>query len=207
MFGLGLIGDCLHPFLKLFFIKKVVVLKGVEVAIEFEDQGASSWDVIADDVGIGHLGEMLYNGAKRVTMGNHDHTLAGENLGADLVVPVGEDSINGNLKGFSCWEDIERQAGVARVKFGVSLIIQGKLRGRHIKAASPQLHLFLSMLGSGLSLVEALKSTIMTFVKSPMLLNWDVMASELTGDCVICHNGASENGSVSKVELITFLLE
>ena len=46
------------------------------------------------------------------------------------------------------------------------------------------------MLGSGLSLVEALKSTIVTFVKSPMLLDGDIVLAELSYDRVVCNNSA-----------------
>ena len=63
------------------------------------------------------------------------------------------------------------------------------------------------MLSSGLSLVEALKSTIVTFVKSPMLMDWDIVLVELSYDCVVCHNSAGENRGVSNIKLIALLFE
>ena len=63
------------------------------------------------------------------------------------------------------------------------------------------------MLSGSLSLVEALESTIMTLVKSPVLMNRDVMASELCCDCVICHDSAGKDRGVSNVELISALLK
>ncbi len=49
------------------------------------------------------------------------------------------------------------------------------------------------MLSSGLSLIEALQSTIVTFVESPMLMDWDIVLVELSYDCVVCHNSAGKN--------------
>jgi len=63
------------------------------------------------------------------------------------------------------------------------------------------------MLSSGLSLVKALKSTIVTFVKSPMLLYWDIVLAELSYDSVVCHNSAGEDRGVSNIKLISSLLE
>jgi len=62
------------------------------------------------------------------------------------------------------------------------------------------------MLCSGLSFVKALKSTIVTFVKSPMLLDWDIILAELSYDSVVCHNSASEDRGVSNIKLIASLL-
>ena len=76
MLGFSLISDSLHSFLELFLIEKVVVLQGCEVAIEFEDKGASSWDVVANDVSIRHFGEMLNDGAEGVAMGYNNDALA-----------------------------------------------------------------------------------------------------------------------------------
>ena len=133
---------------------------------------------------------MFYNGTERISVSNHDDSLAVEDLGADLIVPVGENTVDGDFKRLSCWQHVKRETSIARVEFRMALIIKGKFRGRNIKAASPQFNLFLTMLSSSFGLIETLKSTIMTFIKSPMLLNWNVMAAELSCNCVISHDCA-----------------
>ena len=108
MLGFGLIGDSLHSCLELLFIEKVVVLEGGQVGVKFEDKGASSGDIVPDDVSIRHLGEMLNDGAERVPMGHHNDALAIEDLRANLVVPVRKDTIDGDLEGLGCRENIQR---------------------------------------------------------------------------------------------------
>jgi hypothetical protein len=150
---------------------------------------------------------MFYNGAEGVAVSNHDNSLTVEDLRANLVVPVRKHTVDGDFKGLCCWKNIKREASIARVEFRVSLIIKRELRRRNIKAASPQLHFFLSMLSSSFSLVESLECTIVTFVKSPMLIYWNVMAAKFSCNRVISHNGAGKDRSMSKVKLISILLE
>ena len=89
--------DSLHSLLKLLLIEKIVVLKRGQVAVKFEDQGASSGDIVANDVSIGHLSEMLNNRAKRVAVSDNDDTLPVKNLGANLVIPVGKHTVDGDF--------------------------------------------------------------------------------------------------------------
>ena len=107
MLGFSLISDSLHSFLELLLIEKVVVLQGCEIAIEFEDKGASSRDVVANDVSIRHFGEMLNDCAEGVAMGHNNDALAIEYLRANLIVPVRKDTINCDLEGLCSWEYIE----------------------------------------------------------------------------------------------------
>ena len=75
----------------------------------------------------------------------------------------------------------------------MTLIIESKFRGRHIEAASPNLNLFFTMLGCSLCLVETLESSIVTLIESPVLVYWNVVATELSGNRVIGHNSSGEN--------------
>jgi hypothetical protein len=86
--GFGLISDSLHPLFECLFIKEIIVLKRGEVLIEFENERASSGNVIADDVCVRHLGEMLNDGSQGVTVSHDNYTLAIENHRADLIIPV-----------------------------------------------------------------------------------------------------------------------
>jgi hypothetical protein len=106
MLGFGLISDSLHPCLELLLIEEVVVLQGSQVAIEFEDKGASCGNVVAYDFSIRHLGEMLNDGAKGVAMGDDNDALVIEDLRANLIVPVREDTIDCDLEGLGCREYI-----------------------------------------------------------------------------------------------------
>ena len=134
---LCLISDSLHSLLELLLIEKVVVFKRGKVAIEFENERASSWDIVADDVSIRHLGEMLHDSAKGISMSGYDDSLAIKDLRADLIVPVGKNTINCDLEGLCCRKDILSKACIARIKLRVALVIEGKLRRRNIEAASP----------------------------------------------------------------------
>ena len=106
--GFGLICDCLHSCLELLLIEKVVVLQGGQIGVEFEHKGASCGDVVPDDVSIRHLGEMLNDGAEGVAMGDDNDTLVIEDLRANLIVPVRKDTIDCDLEGLGCWENIKR---------------------------------------------------------------------------------------------------
>jgi hypothetical protein len=106
MLGFSLISDSLHSCLELLLIEEVVVLQGGQVAIEFEDKGTSCGNVVPYDFSIRHLGEMLYDGAEGVAMGHDNDSLVIEDLRANLIVPVRKDTIDCDLEGLGCWENI-----------------------------------------------------------------------------------------------------
>ena len=140
-------------------------------------------------------------------MGHDYHTLSLEDLRADLIVPERKDTINCNLERLSLGEDILWKTLIPGIMPRVSLIINVKLRRRNVVAASPEHDLFFSVLGSSLSLVKTLKSTIVPLIESPVLGDWDVVTPKLSGNIVVSHNGASEHRCECKVKLIAILLE
>ena len=63
------------------------------------------------------------------------------------------------------------------------------------------------MLGSSLSLVKTLESTVVSLIESPVFRYWDVVATKLSGHVVVGHYSTSEHRCESKIELIAILLE
>ena len=74
--------------------------------IEFEDQRASSRDVVPNDILVGHLSEMLNDGSQGVSVSHYYHSLTIKNLRADLIIPVRKNTIDGDLEGLCGWENI-----------------------------------------------------------------------------------------------------
>ena len=151
--SLSLVGNCSHSFLKCFLIDKVVILKWFQVFIKFINKWASSWDIVLDNFLIIHATQVLDNSSKGISMSCNDNSLTVEDLWTDLIVPVGEHSINSKLQRFSLRKDILRKTCISWIMLWVSLIILIEFWGWDIIRSSPYENLLFTMLSSRLSLV------------------------------------------------------
>ena len=89
----------------------------------------------------------------------------------------------------------------------MSLIIKVELRRRNVVAATPLEDLLFAMLGSSLSLVKTLESTIGSLVETPRLVMRDPEGAHFLANLIIGLDGTCQYGSVSKIEFKTVLLE
>lgn len=79
---------------------------------------------------------------------------------------------------------------VTSISLGVALIRVLKRRRGDVIGSSPHKHLLLTMLSSSLGLVETLKSAIVSLIESPMLVDGDIVLTELSDDGVVGYNGS-----------------
>ena len=140
-------------------------------------------------------------------MGNHDDILIVQDGWANGVVPEGEDSIDCNLEGFSAWESICWQVGVLWGKSWMPLVIDVERGWWDIIASSPLKDLLFSVLSCCLGLVEALKSSVMALVKSPVLMMWNPPNIELICNSVICLYSSLQNRGVAYIKIETFFFQ
>lgn len=140
-------------------------------------------------------------------MSADNHSLTLHDLGADRVVPVGQDAIDSDLKRLGAGEHIWRQQAVASIESWVSLIIHLKLGRRDVIAASPLENLLFAVLLGCLGLVETLEGSVVSLVKSPRLVVGDPEMTHLFSHRVVGLNGTGQVRCVSQVEFITLLQE
>lgn len=150
---------------------------------------------------------MLHDGSEGVTMSHHDDLLVLDDLRADLIVPVGQHPVDSDLKRLSLREYIEWHVLIALIVDGVSLVLDGQLGWWDVIAASPDCHLVLTVLRCRLCLVKALKSSVVTLVESPVLVDRDPVAVQLRGQGVEGSDGTSEHGCETHIESESVLLE
>ncbi len=93
------------------------------------------------------------------------------------------------------------------IEMRTSLILRIQLWWRNVKASPPNLDLFFSMLFHSLKLVQSLKSTVMSFVESPILDNWDIVTVKFVSSIVESLNCSTENGSIDHVEVESVLFK
>ena len=94
---------------KLLFVEQVVVLQWSHVLVELENQRAGSRDVVSKNLLLAHTSQVLDDCTEGVAVGDHDHSLSGDDLRADSVIPVGQDAINGGLERLSLRKYIGRK--------------------------------------------------------------------------------------------------
>ena len=150
---------------------------------------------------------MFDDSTERVTVGYDNNTLSSEDLWANAVVPVWKYSINCGFERLGLWENIIWEVLVSSLESWMSLVCEIQLWWWNIEASSPLSYFLLSVLCSGLCLVESLEGSIMSLIKSPCALGWKPEAVHLSSNVIPCLDGACQNRSVSYIKLKTFLLE
>ena len=140
-------------------------------------------------------------------MSNHNDVLVVQHLRCYSVEPVREHSINSDFETFSSWDRIIRQRLVLVGEPWMTFIVDIKRWWWNVVAPSPLENLLLSVLGSGLSLIESLQCTVVSFVQSPVLVVRNPVQVQLIGNGVISLDGSLKHGGVRDVKLETFLLE
>lgn len=96
---------------------------------------------------------------------------------------------------------------IALILERMSFVAEFELRRRDIVASSPDLHLFFSVLFNSFKFVEALKSSVMSFIESPVLDHWDVVAINFVRSIVEGLNGASKDRGIADIKLVSVLSE
>ena len=100
-------------------------------------------------------------------MGGHQDALVGHDAGRDLVEPHWQHPVDRQLQRLSARQRSHRNVFVKRIVRRVTLVA-GFDRGRwDVEAATPDLDLVVTILCSGVRLVETLKAAVMPLVEAP----------------------------------------
>lgn len=147
---------------------------------------------------------MLDDSAETVSVGSNDDILAGLHLGDDGVVPVGQRALDGQLQRLEHGELLGLRVSLVPVVLDDGLVV-GVVRLHRrwwgIEAATPDLHLSLSVLGSRLSLVQTGQTSVVTLVQPPGLLDRDASLATLVQDRGQGDLGTGQQGRMCYVEL------
>lgn len=167
----------------------------VQVIIELVDERSSGGDVELGDLILGDVVQMLNEGTEGVAVGGNDDVLAGLEVGGNLVLPVGEDTVEGGGEGLG-EVLVEGVAGVPGVVGGV--VLGGGVDGGRgdVVRTTPDEDLVLAVLVDGLLLVEALEGTVVTLVELPGLVGGDPHKVGLLKDVPQSADGALQEGGV-----------
>jgi hypothetical protein len=87
----------------------------------------------------------------------------------------------------------------------VSFVVELESRWWNIEASSPNLDLLLTVLFNSLQFVQALESSIMSFIESPILNNWNVVAIKFISSIVESLDSSGEDRCVADIKLISIL--
>jgi len=207
VFNFALSGNSIHSFLKLLFIKQVIVVDGLHFGIELEYKGYSSRNVVAKDLFVVHSSEFFNNSANRVTVGNNYGVLSIHDLRADGIIPVRHDTIKSSSERFGTRKGIWRKKFVALIMHGMSLITQFKLWGRDIVTTSPLEYFLFSMFLCSFDFVKSLEGTIVAFVKSPGFMVRYIKLTHFTSNVVVGLNGTLKDRSIGNIEVIALFLK
>lgn len=78
---------------------------------------------------------------------------------------------------------------------------------RNVKASSPDLNLLFAVFLNGFHFVQSLQWSVMPFIQSPWLDDWNVMAIQLISCVVEGLNSSGKDRGVANIELEAVLLE
>ena len=178
-----------------------------EVLVQVIDKWDGSWDVEVDNVFLGHVVKVLDKSPKGVAVGSNDDLLALPDGWDDLIVPEWENSVDGGGKALVEWEDLWVETLVPLVVAWVVWRVLLKWWWWDGESTPPLENLLSAVLLGGLSLVEALESTIVALVKTPGADDWDVHLVKAVEGEPEGTDGTLQDGGESHVEGEALLLE
>ena len=167
----------------------------IQVIIELVDERSSGGDIELGDLILGDVVQMLNESTEGVAVGGNDDVLTGLEVGGDLVLPVGEDTVEGGGEGLG-EVLVEGVAGVPGVVGGV--VLGGGVDGGRgdVVRTTPDEDLVLAVLVDGLLLVEALEGTVVTLIELPGLVGGDPHEVGLLEDVPQSADGSLQEGGV-----------
>lgn len=203
----ALSGDGLGPSFSSFGVQVVGGLGGLQVVVQFVHQGDTGGDVQPGDVGVGDVVQLLDQRSQRVTVGADQHGLARQQVGGNVVLPVGQQSVDDDLQRLGLGDDLGVQVGVSSFAVLRVLVVRGDRRRRHVERASVGLELFGTVFLHRLRLVSALQVTVVTFVESPRALDGQPRLAGFVEGNVGGLDGTCQQRGVDDVELEVGLLD
>ena len=152
-------------------VAEVVALEWIQGVIQFIDKRDAGRNIQLEDLLLGEVVEVFYEGAEAVAVGGDDDAFSGFHGRRDLFMPEGEEAVDGVFEALGEREKVFGDAGVAGVMAGPAFVGFLEGGGWDVVAAAPDEDLFVTEFGGGLRLVEALERAVVAFVQAPVLLH------------------------------------
>lgn len=154
--------------------------------------------------------EMLNDSTQAVSVSGDDDLLSLLELGNDDVVPVWQGSRDGELQRLELRELVlTRAVLINRVLDDVLevLVVVFHRGWWGVEGASPDLHLFFSVLLGSFGLVHASQASVVTFVQAPCLLDGYGALTRFFQDGIESHVSSLQHACVGDVELQSGILD
>src|SRR5262249_11143856 len=140
-----------------------------QLAIQVVNKWNSGRDVHAYDLFVGHVVEVLDQRTQTVAVRRHQNSPSFSYRRGDHRVPVGQETLDSVFQTFGQGNLIGSEGLVSRIDSGVARVV-GLERGRaDVVASPPDFCLFDSVSLGGLGLVQALQSSVVSFVQTPVV--------------------------------------
>lgn len=178
-----------------------------EVLVQVIDERNGSRDVEGDDLVLAHVVKELDKSPEGVAVGGDDNLLALPDGWDDLVVPERKHSVDGGGEALIQWKDGWVEVLVPWVLAWIVLGVLVEWWWWDGEGTPPLGDLVNAVLLGGLSLVEALESTIVALVKTPGADDWDPHLVHLVKGEPESADGTLKDGSEGNVEVEALSLQ
>ena len=207
LFSFALVSNSVNLCLDDSWIANIVLVNNVPILVKGVCARNASWDVDLKNLFWGEVLELHNKSAKAVAVCSNKNTLTCLKLWLDLLLEVRPCTCNGVLQALGvrkilCWNIAEHFLNVR-----IALVAWLKSWWLDIKGTTPNLYLLLAVLSSCISLVEALKCTIVALVQTPSLMNRKPVTVKLIKNMIQSVNSTLEQRSVANIKVIASLFK
>src|SRR5690606_25960029 len=203
----ALVGNGFSRLADFFLVAKVVVFHRLEVVVQLIYQRHTGGYVQLDDFLVGNAAQVLDQGAQAVAVGDDQDLFAGLDLRLDLCLEIRDEARHCILQAFAQRNIVFVQVTVDAEVAGITLVAALHRRRRNVVAATPDQYLFVTVLGRGLGLVQALQRTLVTLVQAPVADHRNPHQVDLVLDDPQGADGTLEYRGEGDIELETGFLE
>mmetsp|Transcript_19338 Transcript_19338/g.26833 ORF Transcript_19338/g.26833 Transcript_19338/m.26833 type:complete len:230 (-) Transcript_19338:142-831(-) len=148
---------------------------------------------------------MFDQSSQSISMRSNQYLFARFDFRCQNVFPIGHETIFCQFERFSERNIFLRNIFVTRILSGVHLRIFIQRRWGDIIRSTPNQNLVFPMFINSFLLIEPLKCTIMPFIQTPGVHNWDIHEVQFFKDNPQGLNGTFQSGSVGNIKGISCL--
>ena len=154
----------LYRLLRMFGIPKVIMADRFQISVKFVNQRDTGGNVQLDDIGIGHVVEILDQRTQAVPVRCYQHALSGTNRRRDPIMPTTQKSRQSVFQTFRSGNLFLTEFPVTHIVSGMSWVFLFESRRTNVVASPSQFDLRLTELFGRLGFVQPLQSAVMPFV-------------------------------------------
>mmetsp|Transcript_3420 Transcript_3420/g.6417 ORF Transcript_3420/g.6417 Transcript_3420/m.6417 type:complete len:298 (+) Transcript_3420:148-1041(+) len=177
------------------------------ILIKFVNQGNTSRNIQFRDLIAGDSVQMLYKCTKSVTMCGNDNFLSTLDQRHHLLIPFYQEARFSQFQGFGQGQFVLWHILVHRIVSWKVFRRFVQWRRGDIVRSSPNQHLFLSVFFNCFLFVQALQSSIVTFIQSPSVDDGNVHEMQFFENNPQGFDGTLQCGSVSHIKGVSCFLQ